>query len=403
MRSQPIPAVVPASTQADPAAAVRAGMDLPVGIRAAGIESAEAGAPSPAAHATSVLKQLCSVCNEHELDGLSRRLEGLAVLVGKDLIAVQEALLGPLGSRGPVQASAEHLVRLGGKRLRPLCLALAARIGEPADAHIRDLGVAVELVHSATLLHDDVVDVGDTRRGEPTARLLYGNAASIFAGDLLLIEAIRRVAGTEISILLPSMLDAIDEMIGAESLQLTCRDLLVVDLATYEGVVIGKTGALFGWALRAGGRAGGCEPAVCDALELFGRELGYTFQLVDDLLDLCGDSEQMGKGLFTDLREGKATYPLILAMARNPQLRPRIEAMIANVQDGDAQAQDGDAHDDETAAIVAAIAATGALDATRAAAAQRSEAAIAALAAVPEGPARSGLAGLCELLLRRTR
>jgi octaprenyl-diphosphate synthase len=185
-------------------------------------------------------------------------------------------------------------------------------------------------------------------------------------------------------------------MIGAESLQLTCRDLLVVDLATYEGVVIGKTGALFGWALHAGGRAGGCSPSICKSLEKFGRELGHTFQLVDDLLDLCGDSDQTGKSLFADLREGKATYPLILAMSRDPQLRPRVEAMLATPEDAEVDSE-------EMGEIVAAIAATGALDETRAVAAERSEAAVAALEGLPEGPARSGLAGLCELLLRRIR
>ena len=391
MRSRPNPAPATSSAHSDVSLPLRGGVDVP-----GDLESAVSAAQPPAPYATAVLEQLCSVCNEHDLGELSSRLEGLAVLVGRDLVAVQEALMGPVNSHGLVKDSAEHLVRLGGKRLRPLCVALAARVGEPSDANVRDLGVAVELVHSATLLHDDVVDLGEARRGAPAARLVYGNAASIFAGDLLLIEAIRRVVGTELTNLLPNMLNAIDEMIGAESLQLACRDLVVVDLATYEAVVVGKTGALFGWALYAGGRAGGCAPEVCAALEQFGRELGYTFQLVDDLLDLCGDSEHMGKSLFTDLREGKATYPLILAMARDPELRPRIEAMFSSADDIEVDAS-------EMSAIVAAIAATGALDETRAVAARRSEAAVAALAGVPEGPARSGLAGLCELLLRRIR
>ena len=379
MRSHRDPAPSASPAHAEAARPISGSMDAPRGHSSSESSGTDSQPSQP--HATAVLEQLCSVCNEHELGELSRRLEGLAILVGKDLLAVQAALLGPIGSHGPVKESAEHLVRLGGKRLRSLCLALAARVGDPADDSIRDLGVAVELVHSATLLHDDVVDLGDTRRGAPTARLVYGNAASIFAGDLLLIEAIRRVVSTEIPDLLPSMLDAIDEMIGAESLQLTCRDLLVVDLATYEGVVVGKTGALFGWALHAGGRAGGCPPATCKALEQFGRELGHTFQLVDDLLDLCGDSTQTGKSLFADLREGKATYPLILAMSRDPALRPRVEAMLAAPEDAEVD-------DQEMGAIVAAIAATGALDQTRSVAAERSEAAIVALEGVPEGPAR---------------
>ena len=183
MRFRPNPAPAISSAHSGAARPRRSGVDV-----AEGIESSASAPAAPVSHATAALEQLCSVCNEHDLGELSRRLEGLAVLVGKDLLAVQEALMGPLGCHGPVKHSAEHLVRLGGKRLRPLCLALAARVGSPSDDDIRDLGVAVELVHSATLLHDDVVDLGDTRRGKPTARLVYGNAASIFAGDLLLID-----------------------------------------------------------------------------------------------------------------------------------------------------------------------------------------------------------------------
>lgn len=390
MRLRPDPAPATSSARAQSASPSARGLSVPSEV----VLGEQQATEPDASHASAVLKQLCSVCSEHDLSQLSRRLEGLAVLIGQDLVAVQEQLMGPVNSHGPVKDSAEHLVRLGGKRLRPLCLALAARVGSPGDDNIRDLAVAVELVHSATLLHDDVVDLGDTRRGAPTARLIYGNAASVFAGDLLLIEAIRRVVGTGIPNLLPSMLDAIDEMICAESLQLSCRDLLVVNLQTYEDVVVGKTGALFGWALHAGGRAGGCDAAVCAALAQFGRELGHTFQLVDDLLDLCGDSSQMGKGLFADLREGKATYPLILAMQRDPELRPPLEVLLEH-EPGEQPPSE------ELSAIVAAIAATGALDETRAVAAQRSQAALVALAGVPEGPARSGLAGLCELLLGR--
>ncbi len=397
MRSSSNFASALASSPAETSAAAAPAVDsAPTALRSEAVVGTTEVEDS-ASHATAVLQQLCSVCDEYELAQLGERLQGLAVLVGRDLVAVSQALTGPLGCHGPVQASAEHLVGLGGKRLRPLCLALAARVGQPSDGHVRDLGVAVELIHSATLLHDDVVDLGETRRGAPSARLIYGNAASIFAGDLLLIDAIRKVVNTGLPKLLPSMLDAIDEMIAAESLQLTCRDLLVVDIETYQGVVVGKTGALFGWALRAGGRAGGCSDQVCDALESFGRELGHTFQLVDDLLDLCGEPEQTGKNLFADLREGKATYPLILAMSRDESLRPRLEALLAAesgpVVDVDAQMR----------GIVDAIGLTGAIQDTRAVAAERSKAAIGALEGVPEGPARSGLAGLCELLLSRIR
>src|SRR5262249_22155884 len=148
----------------------------------------------------------------------------------------------------------------------PLCVALAARAGNGFGAAARQLAVAVELVHTATLLHDDVVDVGDTRRGAPAARVVYGNAASIFAGDWLLVEALRRVRAAAVPDALDRLLDIIEEMIMAESTQLDRRGVMVADRAAYFRVVEGKTASLFRWALWAGGRAGGLDERACRAL-----------------------------------------------------------------------------------------------------------------------------------------
>jgi len=331
---------------------------------------------------------------EQDLEPLAVRLGRVFDLVAGEMAELDADLTAIRPDDGPVQKSAVHLLDLAGKRLRPLCVALAARASGEAPDGVKDIAVAVELIHSATLLHDDVVDLGDARRGEPTARLVYGNAASIFAGDWLLIEAIRRVrrgARTRPDVL-DAMLDAIDRMIGAESVQLEGRGRLVCDRDTYLAVVRGKTAALFAWALYAGGRVGGLPEAACKALEAYGSHLGVAFQVVDDILDLRGDEGTLGKGLHADLREGKATFPLIAALEARPSLRPAVESLSR---------EDADLPDGFCDKVVASIADAGGFDAAEAFARAETDAALTALNAVPDGPAKSALATLCEAVLRR--
>jgi len=227
-----------------------------------------------------------------------------------------------------VQRAAHHLLDQGGKRLRPMCVALASHLGSGLDARGAQLAISVELVHAATLLHDDVVDLGDTRRGAPAARTVYGNAASIFAGDWLLIDALRRVRGARIADTLDRLLDVIEEMILAESLQLERRGQVDTSVDDYFRIVEGKTAVLFQWACFAGGRAGGLDDEACAHLESFGRHLGVAFQLVDDLLDYDGNAEQTGKSLFTDLREGKLTHPLLVARDADASVRADLTRLL---------------------------------------------------------------------------
>jgi len=238
-----------------------------------------------------------------------------------------------------VEKGAKHLLERGGKRLRPLCVALAARTGQGFDERGCELAIAVELVHAATLLHDDVVDLGDTRRGAPTARLVYGNAISVFAGDYLLIDALRRVRTVGIEGLLERLFDTIEQMIVAESLQLDRRGKLDTTEAQWRAIVTGKTAALFGWALFAGGRAGALSPEVCETLAKYGEHLGVAFQAIDDLLDLAGDPDRTGKALFVDLREGKLTYPLLLSLEREPGFAEVLAPLIEPTADEPSRAQ----------------------------------------------------------------
>ncbi|MGB8330377.1 MAG: polyprenyl synthetase family protein, partial [Polyangiales bacterium] len=170
-----------------------------------------------------VLSSLQAVCDSQGLGDLSAHLADLADLVKWDMAALEEGIQGLPVGQSVVHKSAHHLLEIAGKRLRPMCVVLASRMGQGLDERTRDFGVAVELVHCATLLHDDVVDHGDQRRGVPAARTLYGNAASIFAGDWLLVDALRRVRAAEMPDVLIRLLDIIDEMIFAEAIQLENR------------------------------------------------------------------------------------------------------------------------------------------------------------------------------------
>ncbi len=350
---------------------------------------AEATATGP------VLESLQRVCSSHGLDSLGTHLGELAELVRWDMAEVEEALKNVRGGERDVQKAAHHLLATGGKRLRPICVALAARMGSGFDATARELGVSVELIHCATLLHDDVVDDGATRRGVPAARTIYGNAASIFAGDYLLIDALRRVRQTKVPGALERLLDIIDEMIRAESIQLESRGQIETDEARYFDIVEGKTAALFRWAMFAGARAGGLSESQAAALEQYGLHLGIAFQLVDDLLDYTGDESKTGKALFADLREGKMTHPLLLARDRDPKVRD----LLLLALDADQKPMSEAAR----ALLFSALEDTGALSDTRQLAQQHVAKALDALEPFDPCPAKAALATVAAACVSRER
>jgi len=358
---------------------------------------AKAASPSVgASRAADVLPHLGGVAGQHGLPNLGARLAELKSLADGDLAAIEAELDGLARPANVVAASAHHLLDLGGKRLRPLCVALAARVGSGWNEAARHLAVAVELVHTATLLHDDVGDVGDRRRGKPTARLLYGNAASIFAGDWLLVAALMRVQRAGVPVVLDRLLAVIEEMIHAEAVQLGNRGRLGEGRADYFKVVEGKTAALFRWAMYAGGRAADLDDAACRGLEGFGLHLGVAFQAIDDLLDFTGDPATTGKAALADLREGKLTYPLIIALERDPAIVPVVREIAA--APGDAPPPPA-----LCGKVVAAIERTGGYDECRKLARGRTEEAIASLAALPAGPAKTALITVAEAGLLREK
>jgi octaprenyl-diphosphate synthase len=336
-----------------------------------------------------VLDRLAHVSTARGAPSLGERLASLDRWVRADLVAFEAELAAlPRGAR-VVHAAAHHLLDLRGKHLRPLCVALTSRFGDGFTEQARGLAVAVELIHSATLLHDDVVDVAERRRGEPAACVVYGNAASIFAGDWLLVAALRRIAASGVEGVLDRMLTVIDEMIVAESIQLERRGNVTGARADYFAIVEGKTAALFRWAMVAGARVAKLPPAAEAALERFGLHLGVAFQAVDDELDFADGT---GKDPLADLREGKITYPLVVALERDPALHPRLVSLLAEPEP----------RRDELAAIATAVRATGALTATRSLAEEHVERALAVLDELPAGPPRDALVTVALASLERT-
>ena len=341
-----------------------------------------------------VLRRLGRVCSAEGLDSMATELDRMTEFLGSDL-ALVEAELEKLPVRlDVVGRAANHLLSAGGKRLRPLSVLLAARMGSGFSPAVREIAVSAELIHSATLLHDDVVDQGETRRGRPTARVIYGNAASVFAGDWLLVEALRRVRKARVPQVLDRLLDVIDAMILAEAKQLENRGAFRLDLPTYDSIILGKTASLFEWALFAGGVAAGLPAPEAEALGVFGRELGLAFQVVDDVLDVEGSLADTQKSPLADVREGKLTYPLIVAAAREPRF-------VSLLKDIAAVPAGRPVPPELRQALLSALERTGGLEEGKRRARAHVLAARDALSPFPEGSRKSALIFVSEAAVSR--
>jgi octaprenyl-diphosphate synthase len=261
------------------------------------------------------------------------RLGDVRALVSREMIDV-EALVATHIAAGisPATESARHLFDGGGKRVRPMALLLANACFGPICDTARGLAAAAELVHMATLLHDDVIDDGDQRRGRPTSRRVWGNAVSVLAGDLLLVEALR-LASRSHGETWAELVSTLGRLVDGEVVQLRGRLAVSLDESTYFEIVRGKTASLFEWALRAGAREGGAPASAVDALGAFGGHIGVAFQLVDDVLDYDADEDVTGKEMLADLAEGKITLPLIRANVSAGA--DTVAGLVARVREGD--------------------------------------------------------------------
>lgn len=285
-----------------------------------------------------------------------------------------------------------HLATAGGKRLRPMLTLAAARMYPYGGAHHCRLAAAVEFIHIATLLHDDVVDQSQQRRGRPTANLLWDNKSSVLVGDYLFSRAFQLMVETNNLPVLDILAQASATIAEGEVLQLASLRNTRTDAATYLQVVRGKTAALFAAAAQAGGMSAGASAPQVQALFDYGDALGISFQMTDDLLDYRGDSTQTGKRTGNDFREGKVTLPLIKAMAcADPQEHGFWQRTIAQ---GQQEAGDFD-H------ALALLHRHGALEATEAEAVRWSAQARASLAALPSGVLREALAALTDYVITR--
>lgn len=226
----------------------------------------------------------------------------------------------------PVGDVALHLVTSGGKRVRPRVVVHACEVGGHCVEDVVDLAAAAELVHNASLLHDDVIDEAPLRRGQPTARMQWSNAYSVLAGDHLMASALEILEEVSVDGVLRSMLSTMRRQVKAEVIQLAHRGKLLPNRDLYYQVIRGKTASLFSWCADAGARAGGAEVAVCHALAEYGEELGVAFQLYDDLLDLDGSSEELGKSLFADIAQGVSTLPVVIATEHDSELAEQLTA-----------------------------------------------------------------------------
>lgn len=270
---------------------------------------------------------------------ISKPHERLADILAPEMEAVNELIRTRMASEHAprIPEVTAHLVEAGGKRLRPMLTLAAARLfGYPGDHHVR-LAATVEFIHTATLLHDDVVDESAQRRGRPTANLLWDNKSSVLVGDYLFSRSFQLMVETGSLRVLDILANASATIAEGEVLQMTAATDLRTDESVYLQVVRGKTAALFSAATEVGGVIAGATEEQVKALFDYGDALGIAFQIADDLLDYQGDSKATGKNVGDDFRERKLTLPVIKAVAQaTPEERAFWERTIEKGRQEDA-------------------------------------------------------------------
>ena len=318
-------------------------------------------------------------------------LPAIQLLAREDMAAVDQLIRRRLASDVVlINQVAEYIVSAGGKRLRPMLLLLAAgALGHRGpDAH--QLAAVVEFIHTATLLHDDVVDESDLRRGRKTANAVWGNAASVLVGDFLYSRSFQLMVELERMPVMQILADTTNQIAEGEVLQLLHVRNPDTDEAAYLRVIERKTAVLFAAATRLGALLAGADAATEQRLHDYGLHLGYAFQIADDVLDYASDAETLGKNLGDDLAEGKATLPLIHAIAHSDAATR--ERLRHAVEHGDTAA---------LPEVLAAIHATGGLDYSRERARHYARAAEACLDGLPDNEHVAALRGLARYAVER--
>lgn len=289
-----------------------------------------------------------------------------------------------------VRQVAEYIVAGGGKRMRPALVLLAAGAVDYRGQQHHELAAVVEFIHTATLLHDDVVDESDLRRGRETANALFGNAASVLVGDFLYSRAFQMMVGVGSMRVMSVLADATNTIAEGEVLQLMNCHNADIDIEDYLQVIRFKTAKLFEAAGRLGAIIGAAGETAETGLASYGMHLGTAFQLIDDVLDYSGEEAETGKHLGDDLAEGKPTLPLIHAMRHGTA--EQSACVRRAIEEGGRE---------EFPQVLAAVRATGALDAARTQAESESAAAIAALDVLPASIYKDALVQLAAFAVAR--
>ncbi|MEO9102336.1 MAG: polyprenyl synthetase family protein [Burkholderiaceae bacterium] len=312
-------------------------------------------------------------------------------LIAADMRQVDQVIAQRLESGVPLVAEVSHyIIAAGGKRLRPSLLLLVAGALGYRDPQRFKLAAVVEFIHTATLLHDDVVDASTLRRGRPTANETFGNPASVLVGDFLYSRAFQMMVEAGEMRIMQILADATNVIAEGEVLQLMNMHDAALTEADYLRVIRSKTAKLFEASARLAAVLAGVDPATEARCAEYGQALGTAFQVIDDALDYDGDIAEMGKNLGDDLREGKATLPLIVAMQRGDAAQ---RAMVRGaIESGSTE---------QLPRIIEIVRATGALDATRQAAAAEAQRALDAADGLPAGTYTDGLLQLAAQLLER--
>lgn len=318
----------------------------------------------------------------------------LAEWLAQDMAAVNALIRTRMASEHAprIPEVTAHLVEAGGKRLRPMLTLAAARMcGYQGENHVK-LAATVEFIHTATLLHDDVVDESERRRGRPTANLLWDNKSSVLVGDYLFARSFQLMVETQSLRVMDILANASAVIAEGEVLQLTAAQDLATTEAIYLQVIRGKTAALFAAAMEVGGVIAAVPEAQVQALRAYGDALGIAFQIVDDLLDYGGTDAAIGKNTGDDFRERKLTLPVIKAVARaDAEERAFWTRTI----------EKGDQRDGDLAQAIALMARHGAMEAARAEALAWADTARRSLDLLPAHELRDMLADLADYVVAR--
>ena len=328
--------------------------------------------------------------------------ESVAALAVGDREALLEPILGELleferrleaavaADLGPMSEAMRHIVRAGGKRIRPALVILTSQLGHPVMDHVYDLAMGIEFIHTATLVHDDLIDRAPTRRGLRTIHEMMGSDTAIIIGDYYFAKGANLVAGIGEPSIDAAVSNTVMTVCMGELLQMTSKDNYRQSLDDYQRKIARKTATLLATCCYCGSVVGRLDATRSAALQRYGYNLGMAFQIADDLLDYVATEEELGKPVGADLRQGTVTLPFMLAL-KDAGVRDELSRVIAGkpLADGDYEA------------IVALVRSSGAVAATESAAHEFAQRARVELDAFPESPARLALDAACQYVVDR--